>query len=148
MDKAGYEIRERLFGMLLVLGNRLQTVGNNFYEEITSKQWFVMAGITLFAEKPPTINEIADAIGSSHQNMKQIVLKLEKAGFVKMYTDETDRRKTRVKLTEKYSEFEQKYNKKESELLNAIYNGIDPVALKVTAETLEKLEQNMIHLKG
>lgn len=147
MDGTGYDIKHLLFGTLFVLGNRLQTAGDVFYEEITCKQWFVMAGISLFTKEPPTINEIAETVGSSHQNIKQIVFKLEKAGFVKIYTDETDRRKTRVKLTEKCKKFEEKYNKKEIGFLDALYDGIDQEALIVTVETLRKMEQNLIRMK-
>lgn len=148
MEGTSYDHEHFLFGMLFVLGNRLQTIGDGFYEELTCKQWFVMAGISLFEANPPTMNELADKIGSSHQNIKQIVLKLEKAGFVEIYGDEKDRRKTRVKLKEKSFELSQKYHQKEIEFLSALYDGIENENLKITTETIAKMEGNLIKIKN
>lgn len=50
--------------------------------------------INLCKDKP-TVNELADIMGSSHQNVKQILLKLEKKGFVYIAVDENDKRKQR-----------------------------------------------------
>ena len=35
----------------------------------------------------PTINELSEVMGSSHQNVKQILLKLERKEFVTMIPD-------------------------------------------------------------
>jgi len=148
MDETRYDHEHFLFGMLFALGNRLQTIGDGFYEELTCKQWFVMAGISLFEANPPTLNELADTIGSSHQNIKQIVLKLEKAGFVEIYGDEKDRRKTRVRLKEKSFELSQKYHQKEIEFMRALYDDIEEENLKITTETIAKMERNLIKIKN
>ena len=34
-------------------------------------------------KEPPTLKELSDILGSSHQNVKQILLKLEKKNFKK-----------------------------------------------------------------
>lgn len=148
MDKKDYDHEHFLFGMLFAIGNRLQTIGDGFYEELTCKQWLVMAGISLFEANPPTLNELADTIGSSHQNIKQIILKLEKAGFVEIYGDEKDRRKTRVKLKEKSFELSQKYQQKEIEFMSELYDGIEEEHLKITTETIAKMERNLIKIKN
>ena len=44
-------------------------------------------------------------MGSSHQNVKQILLKLEKKGFVSISVDEQDKRKQRIELTDYCQEF-------------------------------------------
>ena len=48
-----------------------------FFKEITWKQFFAIICINLCKEAP-TINELSDVMGSSHQNVKQILLRLEK----------------------------------------------------------------------
>ncbi|MBC3887964.1 MarR family transcriptional regulator [Acetobacterium paludosum] len=148
MEGTSYDHEHFLFGMLFALGNRLQAIGDGFYEELTCKQWFVMAGISIFEAHPPTMNELADTIGSSHQNIKQIVLKLEKAGFVEIYRDEKDRRKTRVKRKEKSFELSQKYQQKEIEFMSALYDGIEDENLKITTATIAKMERNLIKIKN
>src|SRR5690606_30690673 len=42
------------------------------------------------------IKELAEIMGISHQNVKQILLKLEKKGFVRISVDEQDKRKQRI----------------------------------------------------
>lgn len=70
-----YRAEYLLFGALLAYGNRLQALGDGFYREVTTKQWFLLACLELF-EAPPTLGELADAMGCSHQNTKQLALKL------------------------------------------------------------------------
>ena len=69
--------RYALFGLLFALQNRLQAVGDTFYEEITSKQFFLMACMNLFQGEAPTVQDLAQVMGSSHQNVKQIINKLD-----------------------------------------------------------------------
>lgn len=131
-----------MFGMMFLLGNKLQVLGDSFYEEITSKQWFVLLMLKMFDEYP-TINELSEAMGSSHQNVKQLVLKLQAKGFIELYIDENDKRKTRVKNTIKYEEVFSKYREKEYEFMKSLFEGINQPALRTTVETLLQFEKNM-----
>lgn len=49
----------------------------------------------------PELSRVAEIMGSSHQNVKQILNKLEDKGYVKTVLDEQDKRKQRIILTEK-----------------------------------------------
>ena len=93
-----------LIGLLSAYENRFQTVADSFFEEITWKQFFAIICINLCKESP-TINELSDVMASSHQNVKQILLKLEKKGFIEMISDERDRRKQRIVITKKCNDF-------------------------------------------
>ena len=66
-----------LIGLLSAFENCFQTVADSFFEEITWKQFFAIICINLCKDNP-TINELSDIMASSHQNVKQILLKLEK----------------------------------------------------------------------
>ena len=70
MELKNYPAPYVLFGSLLAMGNRLQAAGDRFYDEITTKQWFVLAVLENFSA-PPTLGELARGVGSSHQNVKQ-----------------------------------------------------------------------------
>ncbi len=71
-----------LLGLMSAFENRFQTIADNVMKEISWKQFFAIICITMCKE-PPTINELSEILGSSHQNVKQILLKLEKKGFIK-----------------------------------------------------------------
>ena len=69
------ENRKFIFASLFLLANKLQTVGDRWDETITFKQWLLLI-IIQFKESYPTLTETAELIGTSRQNIKQLVLKL------------------------------------------------------------------------
>lgn len=93
-----------LLGLLSAFDNRYQAAADAYFKEITWKQFFAIICINL-CEDPPTLNELSDVMGSSHQNVKQILLKLEKKGFVSAVPDEKDKRKQRIFVTDKCRTF-------------------------------------------
>ena len=105
-----------LLGLLSAFNNRYQAKADSFFEEISWKQFFAIICINLCKESP-TIKELAEVMGSSHQNVKQILNKLENKGFVKTISDEADKRKQRIILTEKTQAFCEEHEKAVRELL-------------------------------
>ena len=93
-----------LLGLLSAFDNRYQAAADAFFKEITWKQFFAIVCINLCKEAP-TLNELSEVMGSSHQNVKQILLKLEKKGFISMMPDEKDKRKQRIYVTEEARTF-------------------------------------------
>ena len=79
-----------LLGLLSAFDNRFQASADKFFSQITWKQFFAIICINICKESP-TINELSDIMGSSHQNVKQILNKLSNKGFVEMIQDEEDR---------------------------------------------------------
>ena len=143
----GYPIERRVFGTFFAFGNKLQTAADSFYEEITSKQFFMIMCLRLFQEKPPTIKELSHVMGSSHQNVKQIALKLERQGYVEIVTDEKDRRKSRLKLTPKAAELREKYSKQEVSFMEGLFEGIPKEDLAATYRTMAAIEENLAKIK-
>ena len=77
----GIESSYFLLGLLSAFENRFQAMADSTMKEISWKQFFAIICINL-CKTPPTVKELAEIMGSSHQNVKQILLKLEKKGFV------------------------------------------------------------------
>lgn len=135
-----------LFGMFFAFGNRLQSAGDTFYKEITCKQFFLLICLSLF-ENAPTVNELAEVMGSSHQNVKQIINKLEQKGFLKLISDKKDKRKIRIERTSKMDELKHKYMKQELHFKEQLYQGVSSQDIALTLQTLQKLEKNLIKIK-
>ena len=134
-----------LLGLLSAFDNRFQASADTFFGEITWKQLFAIICINLCKE-PPTLNDLSDVMGSSHQNVKQILLKLESKGFVSMITDAKDKRKQRITVTDKCRAFmEERDNRSRSsaEIIGLIFEGIDEKALAITIETIMGMERNL-----
>ena len=90
-----------LFGLLFSFMNRLQAAGDAFYKEITCKQFFLLACMNLYQDESPTANEMAETMGCSRQNVKEILNSLAKKGMITLQQDENDKRKQRITVTEK-----------------------------------------------
>lgn len=142
MNFDGMDSMHFLVGLLNEFVNRLQTKGDSFFKEISWKQCFLLICIKLF-DKPPAIGELSGALGTSHQNVKQMLLKLEKGGYIKLLPDFKDRRKQRVMISEKGIAFDRKYAEPSREFMEQLFSGIDTEELKVTVKTMMKLDSNL-----
>jgi len=134
-----------ILGLLSAFDNRFQAAADAFFKEITWKQFFAIICINLCKEAP-TINELSDVMGSSHQNVKQILLKLEKKGFVTTVIDEKDKRKQRIIVTDEARRFleENDNNGQQSQyIIGQIFNGISDKNLQTTIQTIMKMERNL-----
>lgn len=109
---------------------------------ISWKQFFVIICINL-CKKAPTVKELAEIMGSSHQNVKQILLKLEKKGFVSISVDEQDKRKQRIELTPYCQEFCEKNDERSMNLLKRMFEGVSEEQLQITIQTIIQIEDNL-----
>ena len=137
-----------LLGLLSAFDNRYQAAADAFFKEITWKQFFAIICINLCKEAP-TINELSDVMGSSHQNVKQILLRLEKKGFVSTIVDKKDKRKQRIIVTDAARTFleENDNNGRQSQyIIGRIFEGIDEKSLMGTIQTIMKMERNLSEL--
>lgn len=138
----GIEAPYFLLGLLSAFNNYFQAIADKIIEEISWKQFFAIICINICREKP-TIKELAEIMGSSHQNVKQILLKLEKKGFVVLSTDSKDRRKQRVNLTEKCAKFCDDNDNKSEKTIMEMFNGIPDEQILLTIKTIMQMENNL-----
>lgn len=145
MDK-----RYVIFAYTFLLANRLQTAMDNSIEGITSKQWFTALMIGSFDE-PPTLKQLAKSCDSSHQNTKQIVLKLEENGYVKLKKDSIDKRAMRITTTRKWEKWNSVNEKNSALFIEEMFEGLSDkeirVMLKVQQNIYEKLEGLKVNFK-
>ena len=137
-----------LFGLFFAFHNRLQAVGDSFYEEITCKQFFLLACMNLYPEEAPTANELGKTMGCSRQNVKEILNSLEKKQFVRLENDENDKRKKRVYLTEQAKLMGAKYQQKEVEFLRHLYEGVSNEEVDSAYSIISKIEDNLKRMEG
>lgn len=138
MNTARTEIAGELLARFFQLSNKLQTYLDQQLKEdqLTTKQMFLMIVIGSF-DSDPGFSEISDRFGTSRQNVKQIALKLEKNGYVEIYTDEKDSRFKRIRFTDKATYYWKKRDEMDVLMLNRMFD-------KVGMEELESLRDTMI----
>ena len=141
-DFAGIDSPYFLLGLLSAFENRFQAIADSAMEEISWKQFFAIICIELCREKP-TVKELAEIMGSSHQNVKQILLKLERKGFVSIAADEADKRKQRIELTDYCRDFCAKNDEMARRIMQKMFAGVSEKQLQLTIGTVMQIEENL-----
>ncbi len=142
VDFTGVESSYFLLGLLSAFDNRFQAVADRLIGEISWKQFFTIICINLCKESP-TLKQLAEMMGTSHQNCKQLLLKLEKKGFVAMVADPNDKRKQRIQLTEICMDFCRRNDERSQQLIGQMFSGIPEEHLRITIQTILQMEQQL-----
>ena len=137
--------RKYLFGVIFIIANRVDTMLQREFNrfDITTKQWFLSVIIDNMFDKPPTIKEVAKEMGSSHQNVKQVALKLEQKGLLSLQKDKRDARVTRLKLTENSYDFWEKVRAEGATFTQALFHNIDKDELEIARRVMQKMQINI-----
>lgn len=142
VDFTGIPSSYFLLGLLSAFDNRFQAVADSTMKEVSWKQFFAIICINLCKDEP-TVKELAEIMGSSHQNVKQILLKLEKRGFVSISIDENDKRKQRIHLTDYCRDFCEKNDEMTMNIMEKMFAGISEEQLQATIRTIVHIEDNL-----
>jgi MarR family transcriptional regulator, transcriptional regulator for hemolysin len=139
------EDKQFLFGSFFLASNRIDTLMEREISkfDITIKQWFLSIIINHLFDSPPTIKDVAKEMGSSHQNVKQIALKLEQKGLLILEKDKTDSRATRLKLTKSGYEFWQKIQEEGNSFTRALFQDINKEELSAARDFMKKILMNI-----
>ncbi len=138
-----------IFGSLFVLANRVDTLLERSLQKfnISSKQWFLSICVASLFDHDPSLKELAKESGSSHQNVKQVALKLQDKNLLHLYKDPKDARTTRVKLSEYSVEFWNKTDQDSSEFMNQLYKDITQEELESVRNVFNKLSKNLSEME-
>lgn len=142
----GFEEKHLTFAGLFLLSNRLDTIATQILEELTAKQWFLLATLSTF-QAPPSLSELAGRMGSSRQNVKQIALKLEQKGFVQINRDPLDSRVLRVQPAEGAEEYERLHQAENAAFIDRLYRDIPAEDLRAMLRVLVSLDSNLEQLQ-
>jgi DNA-binding MarR family transcriptional regulator len=93
-------LMQQVYSTLFSLSNKLQIQGDEYLKGLTSRQLMTMMAIIHLPEDGTTLNNIARKLGTSKQNVKQIVTIIERKGYVVITSSESDKRSYNVKITE------------------------------------------------
>lgn len=139
----GVDRRLVLYGMLFSLSNRIQTIGDSQFDDITMKQHFLMIVLNMLGAYHPTLAETAQLAGCSYQNVKRMAAQLEKNGYLSICPDERDRRKQRLVATEKFLRVGAQKQAMSDAFFERLYAGIAPEEIDRAIDALRKMDNNL-----
>lgn len=86
-------------------------------------------------------------MGSSHQNVKQVALKLEQKGLLVLEKDKKDARVTRLKLTDQSYRFSQIIQSKAATFTQALFKGIEKDDMSKARAVLQRMMSNLTEME-
>lgn len=142
MKLENIDVEYAIYGMLFSLSNRIQTIGDKEFGDITLKQHFVLIGLSMF-EKSPTLKEMGELIGCSYQNVKRMATQLESKGYINIIQDKDDKRKLLLVPTEKVKRVGDEKQEATINFMTNLFREISKDELEVTLSTLKKMDRNI-----
>lgn len=137
-----------LFGAMIMAVNKMDTLLERELKEfgVTSRQWLLTIVIDNFFDHPPTLKEVAKEMDSSHQNIKQVALKLQEKGLLKLEKDKKDARITRLRMTEESVSFWERIQPRGVEFMENAFKDIDPKELATARKVITNMMYNLIKM--
>ena len=139
--------RAQSFALLIDLGTKLQVLADRALAPtgFTTRQWFLCMVLDQAGESL-SLTETALRMGTSHQNAKQLALKLERKGYLKMESDPSDSRALRLSLTEACVAFWAERTERDERLLESVFREFGARELRVFHEALKRLDIDLHRL--
>lgn len=111
-----------IFASLFILQNRLQSAGEKIEEELTMKQWLLLA-ITSICPPPRTFTNIGAIMGCSRQNVKKLAATLESRGYLTIENGTGN--SVRLSLTNKAEQYGQTMQTRHATTLRLLFEDFD-----------------------
>lgn len=130
---------QQIFSTIFYLSNKIQVQGDKVDDRITMRQWMVLLTILHLPEKQTSYNQIANKMGCSKQNVKHLIVNLEKNNYVISEKNKIDKRAVNVKITDNCINLMDDYYKKGNEFMNTMFKDFDKEELKTLWMLLKKM---------
>ncbi len=132
---------------IFICANRLQAIMDNGFEGITTKQWLALTMIDAF-EEPPTLKQLSEISGVTHQSMRQIVDRLIDKGFIEVIPDKKDKRAIRLLKTEKINTIHTKEAWQNENFVYDLFSCLGEDETSAYCNALEKLCNKLKEFKN
>jgi DNA-binding MarR family transcriptional regulator len=109
-------------------------------DNITMKQWLMLIVIGNAFRTPPSIQEAADVMSTTHQNVKQIAAGLERRGFMTLERDPDNKRIIRLKVTDRCRALFQKREENDKKTIYSMFENLTDEEMKALFNIIAKME--------
>ena len=129
------------FGFIFLLSQRFEYITDQVLagDNLTTKQLLALIAIEQGFEGPPSISQVAEVLSTTHQNVKKLALQLEKKGFIEIYKDEQDRRRSLLKTTQKNRDYWDSRAAEHLEAIQKLFSSLSNEEIRKFAILLNKL---------
>ncbi len=151
------ETRQKMFesfARLFLLSHRLEYISDQELkkDDLTVKQFLTIAVIEKMFDEPPSISQVAEALSTTHQNVKQIANQLDRKGFIKIERDERDKRRLLLKVTRKNKEYWESRAEEHERFITSLFSSLNDDEIhmwySIIMKLLEHTEQAYRNARG
>ena len=136
-----------LVALFLVQQRWSYVIGRELAEDnITTKQWLMVIVMAHAFQSPPSMQEVADAMSTTHQNVKQLATRLEARGFLKIKRDPENRRILRLEVTDECQNYWERRAPEDIKTINAHFEALDDEEINSLFHIMAKLEKSSLGL--
>lgn len=134
--------KQGIFASIFLVQNRLQTACDKLDEEITMKQWLLLA-MAGTSDEPMSLSDLGKLMGCSRQNVKKIALSLEMKGFLKLEKRKGDSRAVCVVLDEKMLQYSKRVGERQQKVLELLFRDFSEQDTQRLYQGFMKLQENI-----
>jgi DNA-binding MarR family transcriptional regulator len=132
-------LMEQLYATLFSAANKLQIRGDQYFKDLTSRQFMTMMAILHLPEDETTLNNIAKKLGTSKQNVNKLVASIAKKGYITVMPSVQDKRAVNVKITDAGKQVILDCNEKGLGFLADVFNRFSTEEMENLWSLLKKL---------
>lgn len=137
------EKEETIFGNIMILANKLNQLGDLIFPDISCKQWFLLLIISKMDAEEKSLNGIAEMAGSTRQNIKKMLVPLEKKGYVVISKSQHDLRSLSINLTKKTFDYFNNITEVTTQEINTLFALFSNDELDSYIRNVEKLQSSI-----
>lgn len=109
-------------------------------DNITMTQWLMLIVIAAGFKSPPSIQEVAEAMSTTHQNVKQVAAGLGRRGFMTLERDPGNKRIIRLKITDRCNELFQRRSAEDEKTIASMFDNLTDDEMKALFNIIAKME--------
>jgi DNA-binding MarR family transcriptional regulator len=134
-------VRVRTFRLIVLLSQELRTLMDQLLrgDGLTTQQAALITVVDMLGT--PSLSQAAAALGSTHQNVRQLADALGRKGFLQVSTDESDARVRRLRTTDKSRSYWAKRSAADQQQVLTWFADLDPDEARRLFELLTKVEK-------
>ncbi|OPY29288.1 MAG: transcriptional regulator SlyA [Methanocella sp. PtaU1.Bin125] len=110
-------------------------------DNITTTQWLMLIVIAAGFRSPPSIQEVADAMSTTHQNVKQVAASMERRGLMALERDPDNRRIIRLKITDRCAALFQRREEEDKKTIARMFENLTDDEMKALFGIIAKVER-------
>ena len=133
-------VRVRTFRLIVLVAQELRTLMDQLLrgDGLTTQQAAMITVVDLLGT--PSLSQAATALGTTHQNARQLVDPLERKGFLRVSMDESDARVRRLHTTAKSESYWRDRSAADQQQVLDWFADLTPAEAKTLFELLAKVE--------